>query len=73
MARSKWRPKHYTISSIRPVFSKDGDQRELMFEDVQHVRFLRVRRQRQIKDRLAGSVPSDQAGEKRQKVVHIRE
>lgn len=44
-----------------------------MFEDVQQVRFPRVRRQRQVKDRLAGSVPSDQAGEKRQKVVHIRE
>lgn len=45
----------------------------MVFKGGQQVRFPRVRRQRQVRVRLAWSVPSDQAGEKQQKAVHIRE
>lgn len=47
----------------------------MVFRGGQQVRFPWVRRQRQVRVRvrLAWSVPSDQAGEKQQKAVHIRE
>lgn len=49
-------PKRHTISSLTTIFIKDVDQWELgkkiMLGHRQQVRFLRVRRQRQVRDRL---------------------